>query len=73
MNELDGVLALLQDIKELLYGAALLLLGGMLSLPALLLGSWFALLLFLSIPLTLSGLLYIRHGWRTHEVVEKQD
>lgn len=65
----DDILTLLQDVKEMLYGVGLLLLGGLLSGMGLFVGSWCALLLFLSIPLMLSGALHLWHGWQAHEVV----
>ena len=38
MKDNDGVLALLQDIKDILYGIALLLAGGLLCMAGILLG-----------------------------------
>ena len=40
MKDYDGVLVLLQDIKDILYGIALLLTGGIMCLTGLLLGGW---------------------------------
>lgn len=69
----DSILTLLQDIKNLLFGIALLLLGVPFTILGLLLGGWWALLLFVSLPVLLAGLLYIWHGWHAHEVVEKSN
>lgn len=73
MKETDGILALLQDIKDILYGIALLLLGGILCLAGLLLGGFLLLLTAAGIFVVLAGFLYVRRGYNHHEVVEKQD
>lgn len=74
MRDNDAILALLADIKELLYGIALLLLGGGLCLAGiLLLDTWGLVLLLPGVPVVLGGLLYARHGFRHHEVVENED
>lgn len=70
----DAILALLADIKDILYGIAFLLLGGILCLAGLLLlGTWGLVLLLIGVPVELGGLLYTRHGYRHHEVVENED
>ena len=69
----DGILALLQDIKEILYGVFWLLAGGFLCLIGSVLGGWGLLLLCVGIFFCLSGALCVRHGYHHHEVVEKQD
>ena len=40
MKDNDGVLALLQDVKDILYGIALLLTGGLLCVAGILLGGF---------------------------------
>ena len=40
MKDNDGMLALLQDIKELLWGIALLMIGGFLCLIGVIIGNW---------------------------------
>ena len=40
MKDSDGMLALLQDIKELLWGIALLSAGGFLCLIGIVIGDW---------------------------------
>lgn len=67
----DAVLALLQDIKDILYGIALLVLGGILCVAAVIWNAGLALLLLLpGIALCLAGIFYARHGHRHHEVIE---
>ena len=69
----DGVLALLQDIKDILYGIALLLTGGLLGIVCILLGGWDILPSAVAVVVLLAGLIYARNGYNHHEVVEKQD
>ena len=66
----DAVLALLQDIKDILYGIALLVLGGILCAAGILIGDIGLLLFFLGIAVCIAGIFYARHGHRHHEVVE---
>ena len=77
MKENYGILALLQDIKELLWGIALLLAGGFLCLTGVIIsitiGNWGIVLFLLGIFVFIAGTLYARHGFSRHEVVEKQD
>ena len=69
----DAVLALLQDIKDILYGIALLVLGGILCVAGILIGDLAMLLLFFGIAVCIAGIFYARHGHRHHEVVENPD
>lgn len=69
----DGILALLQDIKDILYGIALLLAGGLLCVAGILLGGLGILLSAVGVVVLLAGLIYARNGYNHHEVVEKQD
>ena len=77
MRDTDAIPALLADIKELLCGIALLILAGIFCL----LGAafpvpWGIFLLFIGLPPAFSGVMYVRHGFHRHEVVEhpkKQD
>ena len=55
MKENDGTLALLQDIKELLWGIALLLAGGFLCLIGIMIGNWGIALLAVGILCFLLG------------------
>lgn len=73
MKDTDGVLAMLQDIKEILYGIALLMLGGILCVTGVLLDGWGLLLLCAGIFLCGGGAISVHQGYQHHEVVEKQD
>lgn len=74
MKDYDGVLAFLQDIKDILYGIFLLLMGGIFCLAGILLPDTFgAPLLLMGIMLCLAGILYARRGYHHHTVEEKQD
>lgn len=74
MNDLnDGVLALLQDIKEMLHGIALLLVGGFLCLIGAVLGDWGLLLMCIGVFVCIAGMESAHRGYHHHEVVEKQD
>lgn len=71
----EGILKLLQDIKELLLGTALLLLGGIFAglgagLGGLTGNDVFLLLLVAGLIIILYGGVHIWHGWTAHEVVE---
>lgn len=74
----EGVLKLLQDIKEILLGIALLLLGGILAglgigLAGLTGGGVFLLLPAVGFLILLNGGLHVWYGWTAHHVVEKID
>ena len=77
MKDNDGMLALLQDIKELLWGIALLLAGGFLCLTGIIInftiGNWGLVLFLFGIFVFIAGALYAYHGFSHHEVIEKQD
>ena len=71
----EGILKLLQDIKDLLLGTALLLLGGIFAglgagLGGLTGSDVFLLLLVAGLIIILYGGVHIWHGWTAHEVVE---
>lgn len=70
----DGILALLQDIKEMLFGIALLLSGIVLCLiGAAVNGGVGVLLSIVGLVVVVAGLGYVHHGYTHHEVVEKRD
>jgi len=71
----DAVLALLQDIKDLLYGIGLLIFAGFICLiGALTLNSGFGLLILLvGIMILIYGILLLRRGYHHHEVLEQRD
>ena len=69
----DAILALLQDIKDILYGIALLVMGGVLCVAGILIGNIGMLLFFGGIAVCIAGIFYARHGHRHHEVVENPD
>lgn len=77
MKDNDGMLALLQDIKELLWGIALLLAGGFLCLTGIIInftiGNWGIVLFLFGIFVFIAGALYAYHGFSHHEVVEHQE
>ena len=77
MKNSDGMLALLQDIKELLWGIALLLAGGFLCLTGIIINStistWGSVLCLFGIFVFIAGVLYAYHGFSRHEVVEHQE
>nr|WP_325304562.1 hypothetical protein [uncultured Dysosmobacter sp.] len=73
MNDHNGTLALLQDLKDLLWGIFLLILGIFLCAIGIFLGGWGSLLLIPGIFVTLAGILYAHHGYTRHEVVERED
>ena len=70
MKENDGVLALLQDIKDILYGIALLLTGGLMCVAGILLGVF---AFWIAVILAVAGLGVVWQGWRNHKTAEKQD
>lgn len=70
----DGVLALLQDIKEMLHGIVLILAGMFLCVVSAWWGSGWAVLTALAgLIVLIAGLAYAHRGYNRHEVVEKQD
>ena len=70
----DAVLVLLQDIKDILYGIALLLMGSVLLIAAVVWNAALAILLLIpGVGLCVFGIFYARHGHRHHEVVENQN
>ena len=73
MKENDGILALLQDIKELLWGIALLMIGGFLCLIGVIIGNWGLVLLVFGLFTAFCWGSFAYHGFSHHEVVEKQD
>ncbi len=74
MKDNDGILALLQDIKEMLFGLALLLAGIVLCLVgAAVNGGLGILLVVVGFIVAVAGISYVHHGYTHHEVVEKQD
>ena len=74
MKDSDGILALLQDIKEMLFGIALLLTGIALCLVGAAVNGWLGILLaVVGFIVVVAGLGYVHHGYTQHEVVEKRD
>ena len=73
MKDNDGVLALLQDIKDILYGIALLLAGGLICVASILLGGFFILFSVIGFFALLAGLNNAYQGYHHHTVEEKQD
>ena len=70
----DGILAPLQDIKEMLFGIALLLSGIALCLiGAAVNGGVGVLLSIVGLVVVVAGLGYVHHSYTQHEVVEKRD
>lgn len=70
MENHHDILVLLQDIKDLLYGMALLLAGGLLSLTSAVLNGWGLLLLAVGVFVFFAGALWCYRGYHHHEVVE---
>ena len=74
MKDSDGILALLQDIKEMLFGIALLLTGIALCLVGAAVNGWLGILLaVVGLIVVVAGRGHVHHGYTHHEVVEKQD
>ena len=69
MNGNDGILALLQDIKQMLFGCGILLPGIFLSILALFLSP---LLPLAGIPVILSGCLRLWNGCTVHAILENK-
>ena len=72
MKDNDGVLALLQDIKDILYGIALLLTGGLLCVAGILLGGFAILLSAIGFFVLLAGLNNAYQGYHHHTVEENR-
>lgn len=72
MKDTEGVLVLLQDIKEMLWGLVLLLIGLALCAAGLL-GVLLGIPLIIGIIVCVAGIAYAHHGFTHHEVVEKKD
>ena len=73
MKETDGILTLLADLKDLLFGSLLVILGGFLLLFALLLSGWWQLLGLVGIILAAAGLFRAVSAYQRHQVVKKDD
>ena len=71
----DAILALLQDIKDLLYGIGLLIFAGFICLVGVLtLDAGFGLLILLvGIMVLIYGILQMHRGYHHHELLEQQD
>ena len=71
MNDNDGVLALLTDLKKMLLGLALLVLGGILLLVYLIYenSGWSGLLLLVGVIVAAVGLRQTVSAYNRHEVV----
>ena len=67
----DSVLFLLQDIKELVFGIALILLGGILLYASILDSGAVELFALLGLPVLAYGVFHIWNGWTNHKPVEK--
>ena len=72
MNNTEGMLVLLQDLKEMLWGLVLLLIGLALCAAGLL-GLLWGIPLIVGIIVCVAGIAYSHHGFTHHEVVEKKD
>ncbi len=66
----DSVLYLLQDVKELLLGAALVLFAIALILLG---GVWTEFLYIVGAVVLIYGGFHIWNGWTSHELIEKKD
>ena len=73
MKDNDGMLALLQDIKELLWGIALLMIGGFLCLIGVIIGNWGLVLLVFGLFTAFCGGAFAWHGFSRREIAETQD
>lgn len=72
MKDTEGMLVLLQDIKEMLWGLSLLLVG--IALCAMgLAGILWGLPLLIGTIVCVAGLAYTHHGFTHHEVIENKD
>ena len=70
MENHHDILVLLQDIKDMLYGMALLLAGGFFSLTGATLDGWGLLLLAVGVFVFFAGALWVCRGYHHLEVVE---
>lgn len=73
MENHHDILVLLQDIKDLLYGMALLLAGGFFSLTGATLDGWGLLLLAVGVFVFFAGALWVCGGYHPYEVVERTE
>lgn len=73
MKETDGILTLLVDVKDLLFGTLLLILGGFLLLFSLLLGGWWQILGVVGLLVAIVGLVRGASAYQHHQVVKKDD
>lgn len=73
MKETDGILTLLADIKDLLFGTFLLILGGFLLLFSLLLSGWWQLLGLAGLAVAAVGLFRAVSAYQRHQVVKKEE
>ena len=72
----DAVLALLQDIKDILYGIALLIMGGVLCVAGILLaniGATAGIAGIIGLCICIYGIARAHEGHRHHEVVENPE
>lgn len=73
MKETDGILTLLADVKDLLFGSLLVILGCFLLLFALLLSGWWQILGIVGLTMAAVGLFRAVSAYQRHQVVEKDD
>lgn len=73
MKETDGILTLLADVKDLLFGSLLLILGCFLLLFALLLSGWWQILGIVGLTMAAVGLFRAASAYQRHQVVKKDD
>ena len=73
MKGTDGILALLQDIKEMLLGIFLLIFGCFLFLFGLMGGGAVQILVFIGLPVVAVGFFFAVRAFNRHEVVSTPD
>lgn len=74
MSDSDGVLSLLQDIKEMIFGAVLVLIGSFLCAAAFLWNSpWAMLPAIVGGIVAIAGLLYVHRGYTRHKAAAHKD
>ena len=73
MKGTDGILALLQDIKEMLLGIFLLILGCFLFLFGLMGGGAVQILVFIGPPVVAVGFYFTVRAFNRHEVISPPD
>lgn len=73
MKETDGILTLLADVKDLLFGSLLVILGCFLLLFALLLSGWWQIMGVVGLIVAIVGLFRAVSAYQRHQVVEKDD